>query len=231
MAYGVHWEWRGFGAIDGVVEARILALEPGAVPERAVTDTYLWHPRLEANVKLRTWDGGGSLKVKRRLDAGSGDGPSLWMENPAEDYGLPLPDAALERVLEALGMEPHGPSPSTPVHAAELLVWLARGAGALRVVEVRKRRRTFVWDRGPVPVLVELAEIDRPERTRSLGIEDMAGLVPAAPPERVTVAQRGVSDAAAVFGAGLCVLTYPQAVGIWARGGTVARSGSGHPPR
>jgi len=36
-----------------------------------------------------------------------------------------------------------------------------------------------------------------------------------------------VSEAAAALGGGLSVLTYPQAVAIWARGGSVARLESG----
>ena len=226
MAYGVHWEWRGFGAVDGEREARILSLAPAAVPERTVTDTYLWHPRLAGNVKLRAWEGGGSLKVKRRLDPGSPRGPSLWMESPAEEYDLPLDDVALARTLAALGVDPSHRGPSTPTHAAALLVWLVGVVEALRLVEVRKLRRTFVWDRGTVPVLVELAEIERPERTRSVGIEDMARLQAEAPSERLMLAQRGVSEAATVFGGGLRVLSYPEAVAIWARGGSVAGTGS-----
>ena len=221
MAYGVHWEWRGFGAIDGAMEARILALPASALPERVVTDTYLWRPGLRDNVKIRSWAGGGSLKVKRQLDPGPGDGVSLWEESPDEDYGFPLSEAALDHVLAALGMAPPGPRVPASVHAADLLAWLALGERAPRCVEVRKRRRSFVYDAGPVPVLVELADIDRPERTRSVGIEDTAGLAVDGPPERMAGARRAVSEAAAALGAGLCVLTYPEAVDRWANGGSV----------
>lgn len=230
MAYGVHWEWRGFGTIDGVTEARILALPAAAVPERMVTDAYLWRPGLRDNVKLREWEGGGSLKVKRQLDPGPGDGTSLWIEEPDEDYGFPLSGAALERVLSVLELDTPGPPPAVPVRAADLLAWVAGATPVPRRVEVRKRRRSFVRHRGPVPVLVELAEIDRPERIRSLGIEDMAGLDSTAPAERTALARRCVSEAAAVLGAGLRVLTYPEAVGIWAGGGSVAPTGVGYPP-
>ena len=227
MAYGVHWEWRGFGVVDGAREELVRSLAPAAVPERAVADTYLWHPRLTNNVKLRAWEGGGSFKVKRQLDPGSPDGPSLWMESPAEDYDLPLDGAALVRALAALGVTSPPPTGSTPMHAPALLAWLTGVVEELRLVEVRKVRRTFVWDESPVPVLVELAEIERPEPVRSIGVEDTAGLQADADPARVTLARRSVSEAAAVFGRGLRALTYLEAVAIWARGGVVARPGVG----
>ncbi len=227
MAYGVHWEWRGFGVVDGAREELVRSLAPAAVPERAVTDTYLWHPRLTNNVKLRAWEGGGSFKVKRQLDPGSPDGPSLWMESPAEDYDLPLDEAALVRALAALGVTSSPPTASSPMHAAPLLAWLTGVVEELCIVEVRKVRRTFVWDEGPVPVLVELAEIESPEPVRSIGVEDAAGLRADADPARVTLARRSVSEAATVFGGGLRALTYPEAVAIWARGGVVARPGVG----
>jgi hypothetical protein len=227
MAYGVNWEWRGFGDIAGETEARILGLRASAVPERAVTDTYLWYPGLGSNVKIRAWEGGGSLKVKRLLDPGNDPGPSLWLESPAEDYDFPLRERALENALAALGVDPRTPHPPTPLSSADFLSWLVDAAGALRIVEVRKRRRSFVWDAGAVPVLVELAEIEHPEPIRSIGVEDMAELAPEAPSERMTVARSSVSEAAAALGGGLSVLTYPQAVAIWARGGSVARLESG----
>lgn len=223
MAYGVHWEWRGFGEIARATEARVRALPASALPERTVTDTYLWRPGLRDNVKIRSWDGGGSLKVKRQLAPGSGDGVSLWMESPDEDYALPLSADALDHVLAALGIAPPDPRPPTFTHAADLLAWLALGGRAPRCVEVRKRRRSFVSHAGPAPLLVELAEIERPERIRSVGIEDASGLATESPPERLAGARLVVSEAAAVLGAGLHVLTYPEAVAIWARGGSVGR--------
>ena len=227
MAYGVHWEWRGFGDIAGEMEARILGLRPSAVAERTVTDTYLWYPGLGSNVKIRAWEGGGSLKVKRLLDPGDDPGPSLWLESPAEDYDFPLRATALEGALAALGVDPRTPHPPTPLPGADFLAWLIDIPGALRTVEVRKRRRSFVWDASAVPVLVELAEIERPEPIRSIGVEDMADLAPEAPSERMTVARSSVSEVATALGRGLSVLTYPQAVAIWAPGGSVARPESG----
>jgi len=223
MAYGIHWEWRGFGAVDPEVERRISALPAAEVPERSVTDRYLWVPGATRNVKVRVWPGGGSLKVKRLLSAGAPSGPSLWREDPEEDYPLPIAASVLARVVKPLGIELSGRA-GAAIADPHVLVELVRGAaGECRIVEVRKRRRTFEWRAGAVPLLVELAEIAAPERTASVGIEDAAGLSARSPDTALAAARWAVIEGIPLFGAGLRSLTYPQAVAEWARGGSVVR--------
>jgi len=222
MAYGIHWEWRGFGALDPEVERRITAL-PAGVPERSVTDRYLWAPGATHNVKIRAWPGGGSLKVKRLLSADDPSGPSLWQEDPDEDYPFPIAAPVLGRALAPLGLELTGVGNVSIANADALVDALAGVSGVHRIVEVRKRRRTFEWRAGAVPLLVELAEIEAPERTASLGLEDAAGLSASSPDAEVAAARGAVAEAIPVVGGSLRPLTYLQAVAEWARGGSVAR--------
>jgi hypothetical protein len=227
MAYGRHWEWRGFGTIPPTIERRVVALPSAGVPERTVTDYYLHAGGTAVNVKIRAWPGGGSLKVKRLLSAGDPEGPSLWEEDPEEDHAFPVAGPVLTRCLEAIGIAPPSSATAAVGDAAGLLAMLTRLGEPLRMVEVRKRRRTFVWSGGAAPVLVELADIATPERTASLGLEDMAGLSAHSAAAEVAIARRAVIDAACRFGESLRRLTYPQAVATWAGGGSVTDSGAG----
>jgi len=223
MAYGIHWEWRGFGVVEPEVERRITALPAAEVPERSVTDRYLWAPGATLNVKIRTWPGGGSLKVKRLLSADDPSGPSLWQEDPEEDYPFPIAASVLARVVEPLGIELSGCAGMAIADPHALVKLVRGGAGECRIVEVRKRRRRFEWRADAVPLLVELAEIEAPERTSSLGVEDAAGLSARSPDVQLAAARQAVAEAIPLFGAGLRSLTYPQAVAVWARGGSVVR--------
>jgi len=84
MAFGKHWEWRGFGSPPPATLRTVESL-PLKFPDlQAVTDLYLWVPGSPINVKLRMRD----LKFKRLLEV-SGEF-ERWLEDEAENYPFPL---------------------------------------------------------------------------------------------------------------------------------------------
>jgi hypothetical protein len=66
MAFGVHWEWRGFGSVSDAFFGRYgnLAYEFG--PQK-IEDIYIWVPGLEVNLKIREGEEGG-LKSSAPLE-------------------------------------------------------------------------------------------------------------------------------------------------------------------
>jgi hypothetical protein len=51
MAAGLHWEWRGFGAVSGAFTRQYCPLEPCFDPQN-VEDIYLWIPGMQVNAKF-----------------------------------------------------------------------------------------------------------------------------------------------------------------------------------
>ncbi len=209
MAFGQHWEWRGFGHADEKL-LRVLEALPMKFPDaQVITDEYLWSPRCRTNVKLRL----GDLKLKRlvRVEREL----ELWLEDPDENYAFPIEQEPLLALFEALGVE-SAPVPGHPLEREELLALLERHAPEVRVVSVDKSRRQHEFAAPPVgavesgsAVTVELAEIYAPERILSVGLEH----------ERL----EAVAFARDVFDlkSQMRRLNYFEALKIWAEGGTV----------
>ena len=169
MAFGQHWEWRGFGPVDGKT-LRLLKILPMKFPDaQVITDEYLWSPRCRTNVKLRL----GDLKLKRLVRVHRD--LELWLEDPDENYAFPIEHAPLLALFEALGVE-SAPVPGHPLEREELLALLERHATEVRVVSVDKSRRQHEFAEAGAAgsggaVTVELAEIYAPERILSVGLE------------------------------------------------------------
>ena len=209
MAFGQHWEWRGFGPIDEDL-LRVLEALPMKFPDaQVITDEYLWSPRCRTNVKLRL----GDLKLKRlvRVERDL----ELWLEDPDENYAFPVEQVPLLALFEALGVE-SAPVPGHPLEREELLALLERHATEVRVVSVDKSRRQHEFaasEAGAAEsgsgVTVELAEIYAPERILSIGLEH----------ERLEAVAhvRDVLD----LESQMRRLNYFEALTIWAEGGTV----------
>ncbi|UFP95830.1 hypothetical protein [Gloeobacter morelensis] len=165
MAYGLHWEWRGFGPLDPAVRERIEALSTAQPGVREETDSYLWTPQCTANVKFRTF-GEGSLKYKRLVRV---NGPvQLWLEDPREDYRFPVPPEAVRELAAVLGVVL--PLADGPVERATLQQWLQQAEG-VRIVEVKKRRTVHTWRSNGKQASIELADILAPQSLQSVGIE------------------------------------------------------------
>lgn len=201
MAFGMHWEWRGFGVLSSTLEEKIRALAPLFPDSQVVTDRYLWSPGCSLNFKLRF----GDFKIKRCLEQEEG-GVAKWQEDPGENYSFPLAAGVLGEVVSALGGT-DGDSGEAVETEAELLARAGMAIAGLQVVAVAKER----WQYG-APVLeggvIELAQISLPEQIISVSVEHES--------------QEGVREIMEVLGlpGELKSFSYLEALEIWGNGGT-----------
>ncbi len=223
MAFGRHWEWRGFGHVGGDLREALESLPAKFPTAQLITDEYLWAPRCRTNVKLRL----GDLKLKRLLREDRG--LELWLEDSGENYPFPLGAEPLLALYEALGLQ-SAQVPGLPLEREELLALLDRQSSEVRVVAVRKSRRQFLFSVSGSPgddtvadqaadaeaqVTVELAEIHAPEKILSVALEHETF-------EAVARARDALG-----LESGLRPLNYFQALGIWAEGGRVLEAEKG----
>ncbi len=203
MAFGVHWEWRGFGGLSSSLEERIRALRPLFPDSQVVTDRYLWSPGCSINFKLRF----GDFKIKRCLDLAEG-GIARWQEDPGENYSFPLAAGVFGEVVTALGGAA-GAAGEALASEAELLERAGAAIAGLQVVAVAKER----WQYG-APVLedgiIELAQISSPEEIVSISVEHESE-------EGV----REIMEALDLPGE-LKSFSYLEALETWGNGGTFA---------
>ncbi len=223
MAYGLHWEWRGFGALDPEVRRRIEHLPRLFPGDLAGVDSYYWYPGCDVNLKLRDWEIRAGVKLKRLHDVDAGTGLQLWLEDEREDYPFPLQPDAVHRLADALGVDVS--PPPRPMGRCTLLTLLREARPNLVVVAVQKTRSIRRWAAAGREVLVEIAEIASPERVTSVGVEDRAGLSGSASEEEMAAAKRDVTAALEGLGlpGALTAVSYLEAVGAWAAGGTVLK--------
>jgi hypothetical protein len=215
MAYGLHWEWRGFGKLDATIRRRIERLQPisgGA----AVVDRYVWCPGLAVNLKLRQWSGGESLKIKRLRQRDESRDVELWEERPTDEHLLPMTPESVRAVFGDLGWEHvriDGPADREALE--DLLVHAAPG---VRVLSVVKRRQTFATVVEQCPVRVELTDITEPEMVTSVGLEDQMGLEADCDDVESARAREGLCAVRDDLDLGLPSLSYLDALAFWARG-------------
>ena len=165
MAFGKHWEWRGFGRVSNDLRARIESLDLLFAPGQSLVDTYLWTPDGPANVKLRF----GDLKFKRLLDS---DGDfQYWQEDENEIYPFPLDADVMSALEQALAITLPGDQ-RLPVGRDELMEMLKSAVPPAQILYVEKVRRFFSLPAADgEPVIVELTDILRPERIGSVALE------------------------------------------------------------
>ena len=202
MAFGRHWEWRGFGQLGEGLRALIEAQPTAHANAQTLTDTYLWSPHSDVNVKLRM----GDLKLKRLIERR--DGLEEWLEDEEENYAFPLDEAQLRALEKALtiGRLDAG---AQPVDRAMLLRSLKLAAPEVCVVDVEKKRQQYQIDGAAgvsEPVIVEIAEIVSPEPVTTVGVEHADAGAVAQVCEQFDLASA------------LRPLNYLQAVASWARG-------------
>jgi hypothetical protein len=209
MAFGKHWEWRGFGDLSSELRAKVEALPLKFPSSQDLTDEYLWVPGSPINVKLRLSD----LKFKRLVE--SSRGLELWLEDPNENYKFPLEKPVVEKLAKELGIVTP-PVDGAPLDRDALLRLLDRSRPRVELVPVQKSRWQREWrdvSRRPAgtedAVIVEVAEIFAPERTFSVGIEHPRA-------ERVAAVRDALGLARA-----LRPISYLGALEVWARGGRV----------
>jgi len=215
MAYGLHWEWRGFGTLDDAVLDRLSDLGfPSGVQE--IVDRYIWTPHIRVNLKVRSWSGGRSLKLKRPVDLDPESGLELWTEHPDDDHQLPLTPETATSILTELGF-PADFSIAT-VEENNLVESIQRAVPETRVVTVRKQRARTVTRVGTTMVQVERAEILEPQLIASIGIEDVSELAHDSPTSTLDDARHAVRDMRDRLAPQWKTCSYLCAVGTWARG-------------
>ena len=183
MALTTHWEWRAFGSVSPRFIQRFDALrsvEIDDTPQRIV-DEYLWIPGSQANIKFRS--GAGSqdgLKFKRFL--GRVGELEQWRESPEEVFLFPLSAKGWKLLVKEVGQngDHFDAAPSfkrwgvwafwKKSSAGEILSSLTKIDPRIRTIRVVKARRTRFWGEGN-QVKVELARIDSPRNTTSVGLE------------------------------------------------------------
>ncbi len=216
MAFGLHWEWRGFGAVsaDFVNKYSKLDLQ---FDIQNVDDLYLWVPNLAVNAKFREGAEGG-LKFKRIKN--SDDKLEQWHENEEEIFDFPLKEKAwttLNKVMTTVGLAlpaypPIAPNREESTHILESI--------DCKTIMVKKRREARLW-RGPNGLVkVEWACISEPQSLISIGLETWDNDAD----EDVLTDEEAKEDIrAAILELGLNkepihVMNYLVVTGIWALG-------------
>ncbi|SDX70105.1 Ppx/GppA phosphatase family protein [Thiocapsa roseopersicina] len=159
------WEWRWFGRRFGAAEARLAALAPEGVQE---SDEIYLLAGAGDNVKVRAEliD----IKVLRQVNA---DGLEQW--TPVMKAGFPLPATEAAKVFESLRL----PVPSlsrTSYGIDELVTELAKPGGAVRPVNVHKRRVRYKIG-GCMAECSDVVANGRPTRTIAVESEDAQAVV------------------------------------------------------
>jgi exopolyphosphatase / guanosine-5'-triphosphate,3'-diphosphate pyrophosphatase len=159
------WEWRSFGRSFGEAEARFMALTPQGMQE---SDEVYLLSGVGDNVKVRAelMD----IKVLREVNA---DGLEQW--TPVMKAGFPLPAGEAARVFESLRL----PVPALSRAAytlAELIEELRRAGGAIRSVDVHKRRTRYTVG-GCMAECSDVVANGRPSRTIAVESTDAQAVI------------------------------------------------------
>jgi exopolyphosphatase/guanosine-5'-triphosphate,3'-diphosphate pyrophosphatase len=159
------WEWRSFGRRFGAAELQLAKLQAKSTQDS--DEIYLLSPA-GANVKIR--DALMDIKLLREVNA---DGLEQW--TPVMKAGFPLPAAEAAKVLEALGLPvPNALRASCTLD--EFLAQFAAPGGAVRAVQVHKRRTRYTVD-GCMAELSEVVANGKPTRTVAVESEDAAAVL------------------------------------------------------
>jgi hypothetical protein len=204
MAFGEHWEWRGFGEFQGLARRRIEALPRKFPDHQEITDEYLHAPGATVNIKVRE----GYLKFKRLT--GMTAGLERWLEDPSENHLFPVAREVIAKLFVDLGLREMA-LPELVADKESLLELVRQADPRMALVRVRKKRWQHQWLEKPrgggrEGVIVELAEISVPERVTSVSLEHPEA-------ELVTAAREALG-----LPAGLRELSYLRAIAAWARG-------------
>jgi hypothetical protein len=225
MAFGTHWEWRGFGDVSHAFFERYEVLTYQFGPLKG-DDLYIWAPGLTANLKIREGYFGG-LKFKRRL--GKDGRFECWIEHPGDLHDLPLDKAAWQALAVELGSAGLvlGPYPPEPPGHDQLLFLLERaGCRSLLVTKERGGR----WWPGPNGrVLVEWTAIHKPQTILSISLEseDLAGEGAGLTDEQAKADLQAAFEALGLDHEPLLPMNYMDAVDIWVGGGVIKPTNAG----
>lgn len=216
MALGIHWEWRGFGAVSSSFARRYSALAT-ALDSQTVTDCYVWAPGLAVNIKTREGVGG-DLKFKR-LEDKKGE-LEKWREDPAEIFNFPLPRSSwmlLAETLATVGLQLEVYPPEAPDRATALAA--VRRAGC-RLVRVEKQRSAQLWAGPNGHVQWEWARIARPQPILSIGLENAEDGADVGDAEARIDLEAAIA-ALELQEEPLRIMNYLDAVAIWSEGACI----------
>jgi len=216
MAFGLHWEWRGFGAVSGRFANQYGTLQD-CFPEQEIEDSYLWVPRLAVNAKFREGAEGG-LKFKRIKNV---DGPlEQWREDRDELFDFPLEPEAWDALSKILGAaKVRLPAYPTKKPNRDAALEYLKKAGC-KTVTVKKVRGAKLWQAPDGKVKVEWACISSPQACVSIGLEtwDEGSQKAALDDESAKADMRAAIKGLRLDTEPLRVLNYMQAVEKWASG-------------
>lgn len=168
MAYGSHWEWRGFGGVDARFTKRFRSLSK-LIDQHSQSDYYIYAPGLTTNLKIRQGKESG-LKFKH---PGKTDGDfEIWSEYEDELFEFPLPSKGLDLLEDTLNSTDLGPINSIPSginNPGDTLPWL-KEIGC-RVIEVEKAREIRELHLSTDTILVEWTCIYKPQALISISVE------------------------------------------------------------
>ena len=166
MAFGDHWEWRGFGRVSASFRAWFLQLPPLALStENRLHDEYLWTPGCIHNVKLR-YD---ALKFKRFL-AREGQF-ERWLEAEKDFLPFPLSPTHLQQ-LESLLNVSLPPAPTHSIDRDAFLRLIAQAHPRIYLISVVKQRRLHRWLlQSGEELIVEWTHILQPEPVETVALE------------------------------------------------------------
>jgi hypothetical protein len=221
MALGRHWEWRGFGSVSDSLRERWNALEH-ALPDQQwhdMVDRYLWVPGYGMNAKMRSGPPIDDCLKFKRLRA-RWNQLQLWHEDPEDIHRFPLRWSDLRWLAQELHVDLPDKRQET-VGFEEALEIFQHATPSVQIIEVHKHRQARLWQQGDTQVLVEIAELSRPEVITSLSLESTLELTEWAEPKIMTAARDSVKQAVEDLGVeneNLHSMNYVDALTIWADG-------------
>ncbi|MGK7369222.1 MAG: hypothetical protein ACNS64_03315 [Candidatus Halalkalibacterium sp. M3_1C_030] len=168
MAFGLHWEWRGFGGVNSSFADRFSKLDT-LVSEYAVEDYYIYVPGLETNLKIRKGDKN-NLKFKR--PGKFKNNFEQWKELENEFFEFPIPLRAQNLLVEFLKSTAIDRTCSIPPAIEttdDYLRWL-KEIGC-QIIEVRKAREIKEWSNAEGSVMIEWTGIYNPQSIISISLE------------------------------------------------------------
>lgn len=218
MAYGTHWEWRGFGGVSSRFADRFTQLRSHIHPHE-VEDVYIWVPGLEVNIKFRE---GTEEGLKFKYPIKTEHHFELWKEDEQDLFGFPLTRDAwkqLSGVLERAGVKlPDYPSEAPT--SDQLLTFLTdMGCTYMRV---HKQRESRLWETDDAKVLVEWTSISEPQYCISIGLETWSDDPDADVTGQQALAQlQSAANKLRLEKEPLRLLSYLDAVKLWCNGNKI----------
>lgn len=168
MAFGTHWEWRGFGAVNSKFAEQFHKLNVSVNPTQ-VTDTYVYTPEVKTNIKIRKGYQQG-LKFKRPVKLENHF--ELWTEREDELFDFPLTDEERDRIgkiLKGTELDRISSFPRSIRTAEDTLSWLSEKG--CQLIKINKDRETRVWQEAENSVMVEWACLSGPQSITSISLE------------------------------------------------------------